>query len=288
MSAKAGKGRARGRGGEPAGRRTVARRLSETVSAIRRRVARARARSRARARARAIARARELLPTPRQAAIIAAAAIATWLFWGTWATYPVGLFVVFVHECGHAIAAILTGGEVHGMRIDRWLNGATAARGGVALVVLQAGYLASAVFGAGMIVAASRPATARGSLGGLAALTFVCGLAFASPRGATFWFALAAAMALAAVAAKAGEALVRGVLVYLAVVSSLYVLVDLRHDFARAASGSRVTDATLLADRTGIPAVVWVAAWALVSIALFALALQQARRDARRTVALAG
>ncbi|HVO29873.1 MAG TPA: M50 family metallopeptidase, partial [bacterium] len=130
--------------------------------------------------------------TPGRGFALAAVVLATYLLWGTWATYPVQLFVVFVHESGHAIATLLTGGEVHGMEINRWLGGATFVRGGIPFITLQAGYLASALFGAAMILAAARPATARGSLGGLAALTAVCGLAFARPiLGLAFPFAVA-------------------------------------------------------------------------------------------------
>ena len=210
---------------------------------------------------------------------LAALVLATYLLWGTWATWPVQLFVVFVHESGHAIATILTGGEVRGMTINHWLGGETYARGGIPIITLQAGYLASALFGAAMVLAAARPKTARGTLAGLAALTAVCGLAFARPLwGLAFPFALVSAGLLAWAARDLSEQGVRWLLIYLATISSLYSLVDIREDLLHWSGDHRVTDATLLEQRTLVPAIVWGLAWAAIAIALLALAIRRAFR----------
>ncbi len=217
--------------------------------------------------------------TPGRLLALAALVLGTYLLWGTWATFPVQLFVVFVHESGHAIATLLTGGEVTGMTINRWLGGTTYARGGIPIVTLQAGYLASALFGAGMVLAAARPRTARGTLGGLAALTAVCGLAFARPLwGLAFPFALVTAGLLAWAARDGSETGVRWLLIYLAAVSSLYALVDIREDLLHWSGDGRTTDAVLLAKRTMIPAIVWGVAWAAIAIAMLGFALRRALR----------
>ena len=222
---------------------------------------------------------RSMRMTVGRAFALAAVVLATYLLWGTWATYPVQLFVVFVHESGHAIVTILSGGEVEGMTINRWLGGSTYSRGGAPFFVLQAGYLASALFGAAMILAAARPKTARGSLGGLAALTAVCGLAFARPIfGLAFPFAMLAAGLIGWAAWSGSDAVVRWLLVYLATVSSLYVLVDIREDLLHWTSGGHVTDAVLLERRTMIPALLWGLGWALAALALLVVALQRAFR----------
>ena len=210
---------------------------------------------------------------------IGALVLLTYLLWGTWATWPVQLFVVFVHETGHAIATLLTGGEVEGMTINRWLGGQTYARGGIPLITLQAGYAASVGFGAAMVVAAARPKTARGSLAGLAVLTIVCGLAFARPVvGLALPFAMGTGLALAWIARDASEQTVRWVLIYLATVSALYSLVDIREDVLHLSGGGRVTDATLLEARTGIPAILWGLGWAVGAILLLGFALRRALR----------
>ncbi len=59
--------------------------------------------------------------------------------------YPVTLLVTFLHEFGHALGAILTGGEVVGLHIGSDGSGYTTTRGGSAGVILIGGYLGSAI-----------------------------------------------------------------------------------------------------------------------------------------------
>jgi Peptidase M50B-like len=66
---------------------------------------------------------------------------------GRMALYPVTLFVTFLHEFGHALAAILTGGGVEGVQINPDGGGYTKTIGGNRGVVLMGGYLGSAVLG---------------------------------------------------------------------------------------------------------------------------------------------
>ncbi len=61
--------------------------------------------------------------------------------------YPVTLLVAFLHELGHALGALLTGGTVEGLQINTDGSGYTLTRGGNHAVVLMGGYLGSAVLG---------------------------------------------------------------------------------------------------------------------------------------------
>ena len=49
---------------------------------------------------------------PRRLVLPLALAVATLLLWGTPVVYPFRLFVVFLHEISHGIAAVLTGGQI--------------------------------------------------------------------------------------------------------------------------------------------------------------------------------
>ncbi|MBI1259616.1 MAG: hypothetical protein GC204_19280, partial [Chloroflexi bacterium] len=62
--------------------------------------------------------------------------------------YPFRLFVTFVHESGHAVAALITGGRVGGMTVYETGAGVTLTAGGSRLLILPAGYLGAALFGA--------------------------------------------------------------------------------------------------------------------------------------------
>lgn len=66
---------------------------------------------------------------------------------GHLALYPVTLLVTFLHEFGHALGALLTGGTVEGLQINPDGSGYTITRGGSQGVVLMGGYLGSAVLG---------------------------------------------------------------------------------------------------------------------------------------------
>lgn len=61
--------------------------------------------------------------------------------------YPVTLMVTFLHEFGHALGALLTGGSVEGLQVSPDGSGYTLTRGGSRAVVLMGGYLGSAVLG---------------------------------------------------------------------------------------------------------------------------------------------
>lgn len=219
-------------------------------------------------------------PAWQRYALLGVIIAATFALWGTWLTWPVQLLVVFVHECGHALAAVLTGGEVRGMTIRPDLSGQTATRGGFPFLILQAGYLASAIFGAMLVTAAAHPKSARNTLLMLAVLIAGGALAFARPLlGTTLLFAIALAAAFAVASRRAPDAAVRWGLVYLALVSALSALLDIREDLLRW-NGTR-TDAVLLAERTGIPAIFWGLLWATIAVAMMLAAVRRIR--VRRT-----
>lgn len=71
-----------------------------------------------------------------------------WLFWDSWIVYPIKILTVIFHEAGHAIAILLTGGEVEMISLSSsGLAGFTLARGGSRFLMLNAGYLGSILFG---------------------------------------------------------------------------------------------------------------------------------------------
>ena len=210
---------------------------------------------------------------------LAVVVVGTWLFWDTWLTWPVQLYVVFVHECGHAIAALLTGGEVRGIQIHENLGGVTSTVGGFPLLILPAGYVASAAFGGLLILGAAHPRSARTTLLALAAFSGIFGLALVRPVLAlALPFALISAAAFAWLGTKAPQRVAEWVLLYLAFVSSIYSIIDVKEDLLHWHS-TRVTDATMLADRTYVPAVIWGLVFAALAIGINAAALRKAIRD---------
>jgi hypothetical protein len=67
--------------------------------------------------------------------------------WGRKILYPVRIFVCFLHELGHGLAAIFTGGSVDSIQINPDGSGWTRTINGNRAVTIMGGYLGSAVFG---------------------------------------------------------------------------------------------------------------------------------------------
>ncbi len=82
--------------------------------------------------------------------------------------YPLRLFVSLVHELGHGLAAILTGGTF--LRFNIYPNGSGVAftQGGSPLAILPSGYLGAAAFGAVLFVLNNRLGAPRALTLGMA------------------------------------------------------------------------------------------------------------------------
>ena len=61
--------------------------------------------------------------------------------------FPVIWMVAFLHETGHAIAALVSGGEVVALQINPNGSGLTTSRGGNVGLILMGGYIGSAFLG---------------------------------------------------------------------------------------------------------------------------------------------
>src|SRR5919109_753500 len=83
-------------------------------------------------------------------------AVASVCFWLTPALYPLKIFVVFIHETGHALATVLTGGRVVSMVVTPWESGYVQAIGGTPVLMASAGYIGSALFGGVMLLLSGR------------------------------------------------------------------------------------------------------------------------------------
>ncbi len=64
--------------------------------------------------------------------------------------YPFRLFVTFIHEAGHSLMAIFTGGRVIGFEVFSNGAGIATTSGGIRALILPAGYLGAAFFGAAL------------------------------------------------------------------------------------------------------------------------------------------
>jgi hypothetical protein len=84
-------------------------------------------------------------------------ALVLWQMQGlSFLAYPFRLFVTMIHELGHGLAAALSGGEFLRFEVTKRGAGLAWTSGGSRFFVIQAGYLGTALFGAGLLYLAHR------------------------------------------------------------------------------------------------------------------------------------
>src|ERR1041385_6036897 len=70
--------------------------------------------------------------------------------------YPFRLLVTFVHESGHGLTAMLTGGRFEGFEVLENGSGVASTAGGNEVLIKTMGYVGAALFGAALLYAANR------------------------------------------------------------------------------------------------------------------------------------
>ncbi len=200
----------------------------------------------------------------------AAIAFVSILFWLSPVLAPLKIFVVFIHETGHALATLLTGGRVLSMVVTPWQSGYVKPIGGNALVIASAGYVGSALFGGILLALSGRKQWTQHIFVTLAIVFGVVTLCFV--RNLFGWiFGLGTTAIFSLLAYKRFPFSVY-IVDILAVMSSLYALYDLT-DFLWI--GAR-TDAVILAEITAVPAFVWALLWSAISLLVIYIAGKRA------------
>jgi hypothetical protein len=229
-----------------------------------------------------------------QATLLLTAAVISIVLWfipfAEIVTYPFRIFVTFIHEGGHAIAALLTGNSVESLSIATNASGETYTSGGGRLsqmFVASAGYLGSMAFGAFLLVLIRKAIAARivllGSATLIFALTLIYGLikpAMSGVVSSALPFTILAgtllSVGLIAVAKYATARVATFFVSFLAVQCVLNALLDLKTVFYLSSPfGPNVpTDAVNMANATGIPALFWSVAWISIAIGILAVTMR--------------
>jgi hypothetical protein len=200
--------------------------------------------------------------------------------WSSFVVYPLKIFVVFLHEISHGLAALATGGSIRAIGLTFDEGGVCVTEGGSRFLILNAGYLGSLLWGALLLVLAARSRHRRVIVGAIGGFTLLVTLLFVrSAFGLAYGLLTGAGLLL--VAGKLGPAASEVLLTAMGVVSCLYAVVDVGSDvLLRSVPES---DASALARLTGLPAPLWGLLWVAVSLVVVALALRAvARSPARR------
>lgn len=237
---------------------------------------------------------------PQAMTLLVAATLSVLLWFIPYAevlTYPFRIFVTFIHEGGHAIAALLTGNSVNSLSVAMNASGETyTTYGGVfsQVLIASSGYLGSMAFGALLLVLIRKAVAARIVLVSCAvlifALTMIYGLfkpifTFDSWSGIPFTLFAGTLISLGLVLiAKFASARVATFFVsFLAVQCVLNALFDLKTVFFLSSPfiPAVSTDAVNMARATGFPAIFWAVIWIALALGIlwFAMRLYVAGRD---------
>ncbi|HEX8354323.1 MAG TPA: M50 family metallopeptidase [Pyrinomonadaceae bacterium] len=228
---------------------------------------------------------------PQAKALLAAAALslALWFIPYAWVlTYPFQLFVTFIHEGGHALAAVLTGNSVRSLSVALDTSGLTEtltpAEGSFfsRMFISSAGYLGAIAFGALLLWLVRLKVRARvilvGSAAVIAGLTAVFGFIVPLTSFSFSPFTIVAGTAITAgllAAAKfLGPAARNFLASFLAVQCSLDAVFNLRDLFYLSVATDAQTDAKNMELLTGIPSPLWAVFWIAVSVVILLLVLR--------------
>lgn len=217
--------------------------------------------------------------------------------------YPFRIFVTFIHEGGHAIAALLTGNSVQSLSVAMNGSGETyTTQGGwfSQMFVSSAGYISAMTFGALLLVLIRRAVAARivllGSAAIVLALTVIFGVV--KPLFAGAWLSLSGlpftlfagvvlSAGLFAVARFASARVATFVVSLLAVQCVLNALLDLKTVFFLSSpfAATVPTDAVNMYNATGVPAIMWAGLWIALSVLILAVAIKQYVASRQRSFA---
>lgn len=198
---------------------------------------------------------------------------------GSLALYPFSLFVTLLHETGHALAAIVSGGSVQSISVSGDLSGLTVTAGGIAGVIAPAGYLGATLAGVALLLTPLR--YARWALGLLAAVPLATLLLFHPASWFTAVWCLVFLAALGAAAWKLPLRWAAFLQIFMGVQAGLNAFRDLMTLFFISSTDSHIqTDATNMSNALFLPPIFWAVLWTVLSVLLLAGALVKiVRRD---------
>src|SRR5215203_491855 len=200
--------------------------------------------------------------------------------------YPFRIFVTFIHEGGHALAAFITGNSVHSLTVTPYGEGVVYSTSGgplSSMFVSSAGYLGAMTFGALLLWLVRVRVKARAVLAACGALVLLLATFFGFLAPLWNWslpglFTLVAGVALPLglfAAAKYLKPRAATFLVsLLAVQCVLNAVYDLRSVLFISAFTDIQSDAANMQAATGLPSVFWALFWIATAFIIVTLALR--------------
>lgn len=184
-------------------------------------------------------------------------------FWNSEWIIPLKLLVVTLHEYSHALVAWLTGGEVISIGVNSDQSGYTVTSGGNNILITSAGYIGTTIFGI-LFLKLSRIKTASKyamMIIGII-LMIMAVLYLENLYGILYGFGFGIVMVILSI--FGGKTIPKYLLRFLGIFVLVYSLYDIKGDLLLDVDKTAVTDATILHQYTGIPAMAWAILWVII------------------------
>ena len=189
----------------------------------------------------------------------------------SWLLWPFDLLETHLHEMFHAIAGLVTGGQVDHIEVYKTGAGVTLTRGGIVPIIQMAGYLGGSLFGSLMLMSCRTDKSSVVWLRILGGLVLISNILWVRGDFVGWPVGFAWPIIILFMGSRLKGQTVIFAAQFLAVQQCLNSLKSLRDLFSVSGSGM-VTDAQLLANDTHIPAIVWASLWMVVSVVGIGLA----------------
>ncbi len=224
---------------------------------------------------------REDLSTQKTLTLIGLAGITTFLLavipWLGWINYSFRLLITMVHELGHGLAALLTGGSFSRFVIFSDGSGLAYTAGGWRFLIIPAGYLGAAIFGAILIMLGRNYRWSRIAMGGIGLSMILLSLRYGAPSILTPQFLGGVLTTVSGVifgalflfiAIKASPGWIIFFLHVIAIQAGLTAFSDIFTVIGISTNlmGGARSDAQSMAELTYIPAIAWALVWAVVAV----------------------
>lgn len=192
-------------------------------------------------------------------------------FWDHTVLYPFKLLVVFFHETSHALATIITGGDVKDLVVIQQQGGYVVSEGGNRFIILNSGYLGSLIWGLIIYVIAVMNKLNKVLMITLGVIIGIITIMFVSNLFAVvFGLVITAVMILIGIYIP--EKINNFILRLIGLTSMIYVPLDILSDTIY--RSHLKSDARMLAEEFGGVTIIWGGIWLLLSVIVLLLCLR--------------
>jgi hypothetical protein len=196
---------------------------------------------------------------------------------------PLQYLDTHLHEMGHALAAVLTGGSVDYIQVHSDGSGVTWARYSYPTIVSSAGYVGASLFGAALIASSKDEKSCRFALLGIAAILLIEDVFWLRGDlvGELSGFGYLVLFVILGLTLKGWGAIIVaqfiGLQQCLSSLQSVFAIVNPR------ILAFTDNDATIIQGITGIPAILWSLSWCAISLLLMGAAFAWCWKGPRRS-----